>query len=583
MNTNLNELIISKVNFGTHPASKLLKKISTKILTRILYVNKIDKFINTNSHLDEKQFIGSLFDDLNFSYSLSNSDHEKIPAQGRVICVANHPIGSLDALVLLKAFLEVRNDVKIIANEVLSHILPLNNLFIPLKLDTRIPQKNSVAAIQKALQNEMALIVFPAATVSRLKGLTVTDSKWYNGAVRLASRYSSPILPVYVNARNSSLFYFVSILSRKLSTLLLAHELFNKTNKTIHLRIGDVIPAKVFSAHIIDDYSQTKLLKKHVYLIGKNRKGIYSTEKNVIHPVDRKMIKLELTNSQLLGLTHDNKKIFLTTKSDSPNTINEVARLRELTFRKVGEGTGKKMDIDKYDSHYSHLIVWDDSELEIIGAYRIGSGKYIMNKLGQDGFYTSTLFNYTNEFSSRYLSESIELGRSFVQSKYWNSNALNYLWQGIGGYLKYDSTVKYLFGGVSISNNYPHEAKELIVSYFNKWYGDNSNLAEAKRKFVISQNVIDEHSRLFTGETAKEDYKILKRMLKPLGYTVPVLYKHYAELCEAGGVKFIDFGTDPDFENCIDGLILVDVSLIKEEKKQKFIESSAHFRLKASA
>lgn len=583
MNNNLNDLIISKFNLSTNALGRLLKTILIKILSRLIYAKRIDEFIKTNEHLDEKQFIGSLFDDLNFSYTVSNIDHEKIPSQGRVICVANHPIGSLDALSILKAVLEVRRDVKIIANEVLSYIHPLKNLFIPLKLDTKIPQKESIVAIQRAINNEMAIIIFPAATVSRLKGLTIVDSKWHNGAVRLANKYSVPVLPIYIEARNSYLFYFVSLISKKLSTLLLSHELFNKTNKRIHLKIGDVIPAKVFSTQIIDDDSQTKLLKKHVYQIGRNRKGIYSTEKNVIHPIDRKLIKAELMNSKLLGLTHDNKKIFLTNKASSPNTINEIARLRELTFRKVGEGTGKKLDLDKFDSHYSHLIVWDDAELEIIGAYRIGSGKYIMEKLGQDGFYTSTLFDYSSEFQSRFLDESIELGRSFVQSKYWNSNALNYLWQGIGAYLKYDTSVKYLFGGVSISNNYPLEAKELIVNYFSKWYGDNTKLVNSKQKFVVSQYSLTIRNKLFNGATAKEDYRTLKNMLKPLGYTVPVLYKHYADLCEIGGVKFLDFGTDPDFENCIDGLILVDVNQIKEEKRKKYINSNSYSRLKATA
>ena len=583
MNLNLNELILSKFNFSANAFGRLLKEISAKILLRMLYAKKIEDFIKQNEHLDEKHFIGSLFDDLNFSYTVSNIDQEKIPSQGKVICVANHPIGSLDALSILKAVLDVRSDVKIIANEVLNNIQPLKNLIIPLKLDTKIPQRDSIVAIQKALQSDMAIIIFPAGTVSRLKGFKIYDSKWHSGAVRLANKYSVPVLPIFIEARNSFLFYLVSLINKKLSTLLLAHELFNKNNKRIQLKIGDVIPAKVFSKQMIDDDSQTKLLKKHVYLIGKNRKGIYSTEKNVIHPVERKLIKSELTNSKLLGLTHDNKKIYLTNKSSSPNTINEIARLRELTFRKVGEGTGKKLDIDKYDSHYSHLIVWDEAELEIIGAYRIGSGKYIMDKLDQNGFYTSTLFNFSHEFTNRYLNESIELGRSFVQSKYWNSNALNSLWQGIGAYLKYDPSVKYLFGGVSISNNYPLEAKELIVYYFNKWYGDNTQLVESKRKFVVSQYSLNIHNKLFNGASAKEDYKTLKHMLKPLGYAVPVLYKHYADLCKNGGVKYLDFGTDPDFENCIDGLILVDVNLIKEEKREKFINSNSYSRLKASA
>ncbi|KAF0153195.1 MAG: hemolysin [Ignavibacteria bacterium] len=583
MNNKMSELIFLKINFGETYIGKAAKKVVTGILTKILYLNRIENFIKANEHLDEKQFIGHLFDDLNFSYLISSRDFEKIPSHGKIICVANHPIGSLDALSILKAVLEIRKDVKVVANEVLSNIEQLRTMFIPLKLDSKHAQKNAILAVQKALHNEQMVIIFPAATVSRLNGIKITDSRWHKGAVHFAKRFSAPILPVFIEARNSFLFYFTSIVSKKLSTFLLAHELFNKRNKTIQLKIGDVIPAKVFTASIIDENYQTMLLRKHVYLLGKNRKGIYSTEKNVIHPVDRKAIKLELASSRLLGITHNNMKIYLTTKIESPQTVNEIARLRELTFRKVGEGTGRKLDIDKFDSHYSHLVVWDENELEIIGAYRIGSGNYIMDKIGENGFYTSTLFNFSKDFSSGYLKDSIELGRSFVQSKYWNSNALNYLWQGIGAYLQHYPSVRYLFGGVSISNNYPNSAKEMIITYFNKWYGYNNGLVESKRKFVMSEATHAEYFSMFVGESAKDDYRILKTMLKPLGFKVPVLYKHYSELCEAGGVKFLDFGIDPDFENCVDGLILVDISLIKEEKKQKFIASNSFSILRATA
>ena len=583
MKTELSDIISLKLKLSNSRLSVAVEKILAKIISRLLYLNRVEKFIKNYSHLDGKQFINQLFEELNFSYLISSRDHYKIPSHGRVICVANHPIGSLDALSLLKAVLEVRRDVKIVANEILYSIESIRNLLIPIKLDSKSAQKNSINEIRQALQNEYAVILFPAAEVSRLKGLTIVDSKWNRGAVSFANKFNSPVLPVYIEARNSFLFYFISLLSKKVSMLLLSHELFNKTNHIIKLKIGDIIPAKVFSSALIDNEYQTKLLKKHVYLIGKNKKGIYTTEKNVIHPVDRKLIKMELLNSQLLGITKNNIQIFLTTRNESPHTVNEIARLRELTFRKVGEGTGKNYDLDKFDTHYSHLILWDEAELEVIGSYRIGSGNQIMANVGKEGFYTSTLFNYSRAFEESYLNDSIELGRSFVQSKYWNTNALNYLWQGIGAYLQHDSAVKYLFGGVSISNNYPAAAKEMIVYYFTKWYGSKEQLIESKRKFIISENSSVGLANIFTGETTKDDYKILKKMLKPFGYTVPVLYKHYSELCETGGVNFLDFGTDPDFENCIDGLILVDVNLIKEEKKQKYMLSNNFTNLKATA
>lgn len=571
MKSDFKEIIASQIDFGNSKFSLLMKKVVLRTITRILYLNRVEKFLQTNSHLEEKQFINQLFDDLNFSYLISSRDLQKIPAQGRLICVANHPIGSLDALSLLKAFLEVRRDVKIVANEVLYSIEPLRGLLIPVKLDSTAAQKNSIVAIQQALQSECAVIIFPAATVSRLSGLTIVDSKWHKGSIRFASRFNSSILPVHIEARNSIFFYVLSVVSKKFSTLLLIHELFNKKNQSITIRIGDVIPAKAFSSPIIDNDYQTKLLKKHVYQIGKGKKGIYTTEINIIHPIDRKLLKTELNNSQFLGVTRDNMKIYLTTRSESPNTINEIARLRELTFRKVGEGTGKNHDLDKFDHYYSHLVLWDDTELEIIGSYRIGNGNQIMSTLGQEGFYTSTLFKYSPDFKEKYLSNSIELGRSFVQNRYWNTNALTYLWQGIGTYLQSDPTIKYMFGGVSISNAYPPAAKEMIVYYFNKWFEDKDELAESKRQYNVSERQSIKYQNIFNSGTAKDDYKILKKMLKPYGFTIPVLYKHYSDLCDTGGVRFLDFGTDPDFENCIDGLILVEVDLIKEEKKQKFL------------
>lgn len=567
--------------FSSKP--KIQKKVLVSVLNKILYVDTINNFIDEHNHLDAKHFINELFEKINFSFLISNSDLQKIPSEGKFICVANHPIGSLDSLSLLKAILEVRNDVKIIANDFLLHFDNLNQHLIPFRLDSAVAQVNNVSAMCQALENECALIIFPAATVSRLKWFKVVDSKWHKGAVYFAKKYQAPILPIFVDAKNSLLFYFVSALNKKLSMLLLVHELFNKKNKTIHIKIGDLIPAKAFSSTYINDIYQTKLLKKHVYTIGKNRKSIYVTEKNIIHPVDRKAIKSELNNATLLGFTKEGMKIFLTTKNVSPQTVNEIARLREMTFRKVGEGTGKKLDLDKYDNYYSHLIVWNDQELDIVGAYRIGLGSEIMERYGNDGFYTSTLFDFNDEFIKNYLPNSIELGRSFVQKKYWNTNALNYLWQGIGAYLANYPSVQFMFGGVSISNNYSDEAKELITYYFGKWFNDDLNLANSKRKFIIAEKNQKEYAALFCSDNPKGDYKILKKMIQPLGFSVPILFKHYSDLCKEKGVKFLDFGIDPDFENCVDGLILVDVTLIKEEKRLKFIKSDFQTELKASA
>jgi hypothetical protein len=249
-----------------------------------------------------------------------------------------------------------------------------------------------------------------------------------------------------------------------------------------------------------------------------------------------------------------------------------MARLREVTFRSVGEGSGKKLDLDKFDKYYKHIVVWDDEELEIVGSYRIGEGSQIIIEKGIEGFYTSTLFRFKANFIDEYLGQSIELGRSFVQKKYWNSNALNYLWMGIGAYIAARQEIKYLFGPVSISNSYPDEAKKMLVYFFYKWFGSVNNFAESKNRFQVPEKDFKEFQNLFNSESYKKDYLLLKKYMKAHGFTVPVLYKHYTDLCEADGVRFLDFGVDKDFENCIDGLIFIEVNKIKSEKKERYIE-----------
>lgn len=552
---------------------KFFKNISLALFEKILHIKAINKVIEKNKDLRNIDFIDEIFEYLNFSFRISHKDIQRIPSEGRLICVSNHPIGSLDSLSLIKAVSEIRRDVKIVANDVLMNIINLRNIFLPFNLESRSTQKQNIIAIGEALEKEMAVIIFPAAEVSRLNWFKVSDGKWHKGAIHFSKKYKSPILPIFVDAKNSIFFYLFSIIHKGLSKVLLAHELFNKKNKTINIKIGDPIPPMAFTNNSINDKYQIKLLKKHVYLIAKNKSGIYTTEKNIIHPINRQTIKRELREAELIGTTSDEKKIILTTFDESPNVLKEISRLREITFRKVGEGTGKKYDLDKFDRYYKHLVVWDENELELVGSYRIGLGEDILNKMGPDGFYTSTIFKYEQEFIDKYISNGVELGRSFVQKKYWNTNALNYLWQGIGAFIAHHEHVKYLFGGVSMSNKYPESAKKMIVYYFNKWFGNEHILAHAVTNFTVPHSSLKNYDDLFTGSNYKEDYKILKRMLKPYGYSVPILYKHYSELCYEGGVKFLDFAVDESFENCIDGLILVNIDLIKEEKRQRFISS----------
>lgn len=446
----------------------------------------------------------------------------------------------------------------------------MKKFFIPIQLSALLAKEPLTEAVNH-LKNEGALIIFPAGVVSRLNINGIVDGRWGRGVSFLAEKSSSDILPVFINGKNSPLFYFVSLLNKNLSTSLLIHELFNKKGKTIELKIGNPFSGEVLKNFDNKKYA-VKILKKHLYRIGKGKKGILVSQKPIIHPADIKLVRKELMNSELLGETSDGKKIFLTDYDSSPNVLMELSRLREISFRKIGEGTGKSYDLDRFDKYYQHIILWDDKSLEVVGSYRIGIGKEIISYFGKNGFYSSSLFNL--EESKIDLLKSIELGRSFIHPRYWNSNALDSLWQGIGAFLRKYEEIEYLFGPVSISARFPDAAKELIVFYYKKWFGANNiNSVSGVNEFIINHSRLEELTNFYSGQSSRADFLILKKALKLHGLTVPPLLKNYTELTDYGGSKFLCFNIDDSFGSCIDGLILVDVKMIKSEKRRRYIES----------
>jgi len=296
------------------------------------------------------------------------------------------------------------------------------------------------------------------------------------------------------------------------------------------------------------------------------------TQKAIAHPEDRRHVKEELRSAQLLGKTKDNKKIYLFSSADKNSILlNEIGRLREISFRKVGEGINKKRDIDKYDRYYKHIVLWDENDLEVVGAYRIGETKEIVAKYGKHALYTSTLFEF-NEGFEPYLESSIELGRSFVQPKYWGSRALDYLWYGIGAYLKNNPQIKYLFGPVSLSASYSKTSKDTILYFYDNNFKDKENLVNAKipYNFKTDKVLIKMLKQEFSSPLYKDNFRSLKNSLSVMGSNVPTLYKQYSDLCLEGGIKFCAYNVDPDFSNCVDSFIIVEIEKIKESHKKRY-------------
>ncbi|WP_323595220.1 lysophospholipid acyltransferase family protein [Aliarcobacter butzleri] len=547
----------------------ILKKSLLKIAKKIVHEDSINQFLSQNSHLKGFDFVDAVLDYFDFDYTVSSNDLQNIPSTGKVIIIANHPLGGLDALCLLKLVGQIRKDVKILANDFLVGFEALHSLMIPLDNFKDRQSKESIKKIYEALKNEEAIIIFPAGEVSRATPKGVKDPAWNKGFLNFAKNSNSAILPIFLDAKNSKTFYTISLINKTFSTLLLSNEMFNKKSKNINIKIGQIIPSENITPKGLNKDFLVNLYKKHLYALKKGKKSFFQTQSAIAHPVSKIDLYNELKKSPLLGQTNDGKKIYLYDYVEDSIVLKELGRLREISFRKVGEGVNKKRDIDKYDVYYQHIILYDKNELEIVGAYRIGNSDVIFKEFGTKGFYSNTLFQFNDEFIF-YLQNSIELGRSFVQPKYWGTRALDYLWYGIGAYVKANPNIKYMFGPVSISGAFPAIAKDMLVFYYNYYYSSEKNLVEARTPFSYSSHIHD-IKEFFTLEDKKRDFKSLKIALSNIGVNVPTLYKQYSELTLDDGVKFLDFNVDKNFGDCIDSFILVEIDKIKDSMKQRYM------------
>lgn len=549
----------------------LLRNFLVYMLKKILHQDEINHFLIHGAAYRGFDFVEAVLEYFNFGYTVSNKDKTNIPASGRVIIIANHPLGALDALSLIALIREIRSDIKVLANDVLMQIEPLQNILIPIDNIGGVTTKLSIKKIHEALENDEALIIFPSGEVSRARPTGIKDTKWKKGFLKFAQKSNSPILPVFINAKNSPLFYLLSMINKNFSTFLLVGEMFKKRSKVIHFKVGELIAYKTLQKSNLSDNLLINLLKKHLYKISKNKKGIFATQTSIAHPEERKAIRAELKKSSLLGETNDGKKIYLYEYDAGSVLMKEIGRLREFTFRKVDEGTGSKRDVDNFDKHYKHIILWDEEELEIVGAYRIGESNFIQEYFGVEGFYSQTLFEFTPDFQP-YLSNAIELGRSFVQPRYWGTRALDYLWQGIGAYLSFHPNIRYMYGPVTLSDVYPKLAKNFIITFYQLYFPSPKAFVKARDGFFISRLEKEEVLSFFKGNDYREDFLVLKEQLSHMDLSVPTLYKQYADLCEEGGIAFVDFNIDKDFANCVDSFILVDITKIKEAKRKRYIK-----------
>lgn len=562
---------VIKQNYPQLEQRPVWSSITKFILRGLLHEKDFIEFAEKYPHLTGLDFVEQVLDYFDFTYTIRDKELERIPAEGRCVIIANHPIGSLDGLALIKLVSEVRKDFKVVANQLLMAIEPLHDILLPVNNMGGGTPKENIQRIQKYLADEGVVIIFPAGEVSRLSPSGVKDGDWHSGFLRIANAAKSPVLPIFVDGKNSPMFYGLSMVYKPLSTLFLVKEMFKQHAKTLPMRIGELIPHESFNNLPISNKEKVRMFKRHLYRIGKKKKPLFATQSSIAHPEPRQELKQAIEACDRIGQTQDGKLIYLYSYEGSSPIMREIGRLREVAFRAVGEGSGLRRDVDKYDSYYEHLILWDEDDLEIVGAYRLGDTSRIIDEQGQKGLYTDTLFDY-GEGMQPYFSQGLELGRSFVQPRYWGKRSLDYLWYGIGAYLVKNDHIRYMFGPVSISDALPKTAKDMLVYFYRLHFSsDSSSIAKSKIPYDLPKDFAETMKTQITGEDYKTDFTALKDLLANMGCNVPTLYKQYSEVCEPGGVQFLDFNVDPDFNDCVDGLVLVDINKLKEKKRKRYM------------
>ncbi|MDX6747406.1 lysophospholipid acyltransferase family protein [Polaribacter sp. PL03] len=558
------------------------------VLLRALRISSINKIYEKNKNKSDLDFLNGILDDCKIKFEIPKEDLKRIPKEGPFITVSNHPLGGIDGVLLLKLLIEKRADYKIIANFLLHRVAPLKPYVMPVNpFETRKDAKSSVAGIKSALlhlREGKPLGIFPAGEVSTYKdGKLNVDKPWEEGAVRLIKKANVPVIPIYFHAKNSRLFYFLSKISDTLRTAKLPSEVMSQGGRVIKVRIG-----KPISVKDQDEYKDIpafyEFIRKKTYMLANPFEKAHKLISRENIKIKKKVKKITLQRSPDLFvkeinslrekegrlLESKNYEVFFASAKEIPNLLHEIGRLREITFRDVGEGTNKEIDLDKFDKYYHHLLLWDREAGCLAGAYRMGLGKEIYKKYGINGFYVQTLFRVEPELHQM-MSNTIEMGRAFIIGEYQQKPMpLFLLWKGIVHVTLRYPEYKYLMGGVSISNQFSDFSKSLMIEFMKSHYYDPyiAQYIHPKKEFKVK---LKDGDKDFVFDATKADMQKFDKIIdeiEPGALRIPVLIKKYVKQ----NARLVAFNVDPKFNNAVDGLMYIKVADIPDSTVKPVME-----------
>ena len=558
------------------------------LLMRILRISTINKIYNKHKHLKDLEFFSKLLEDLQIKFEIPEEDLKRIPKDGAFITVSNHPLGGIDGILLLKLLIEKRPDYKIIANFLLHRIEPMKPFIMPVNpFEDRKEVQSSIAGIKRALEHVKAgnpLGVFPAGEVSTYKdGKLIVDKPWEEGAIKFIQKAKVPVIPIYFHAKNSRLFYFLSKLNPTLRTAKLPSELLSQKERIIKVRIGK--PISVLNQ---EEYKNTQdycdFIRRKTYMLA----NPFEKESKTINAPSLKKIKqpkeivCQKNNDRIIEevnvlreengrlLKSKNYEVFFAQSKQIPNLKFEIGRLREITFREVGEGTNESIDLDKFDGYYHHLFLWDNDAKKVVGAYRMGLGKDIYKKYGIEGFYVHTLFKFEPELYSM-MENSIEMGRAFIIKEYQQKPMpLFLLWKGIVHITLRHPEYKYLIGGVSISNQFSNFSKSLMIEFMKSHYYDPyiAQYIHPKKEYKVKLKDADKDFVFDASNADMNKFDKIIDEIEPGALRIPVLIKKYVKQ----NARLVAFNVDPKFNNSVDGLMYIRVADIPDSTVKPVME-----------
>ncbi|WP_432222579.1 GNAT family N-acyltransferase [Flavobacterium sp. TMP13] len=558
------------------------------LLMKVLKISTLNKIYDRNKHLEDVTFISAVLDDLKIKFEIPEEDFKRLPKDGAYITISNHPLGGVDGLLLLKLMLEREPNFKIIANFLLHRIEPMKKYIMPVNpFENHKDAKSSLIGIKETLRHlkdGKPLGIFPAGEVSTYAdGKLVVDRPWEEGAIKLIRKANVPVVPIYFHAKNSRLFYILSRLNGTLRTAKLPSEVLTQKNRIIKVRVGKPISvAEQNEIENFDDYSE--FLRRKTYMLAnpfeKEHKLLHApslkiprSPKQIVTATDQNKIEAEvktLRDNDCRLLQSKNYEVFFADAKAIPNILHEIGRLREITFREVGEGTNESIDIDKFDQYYHHMFLWDEDAKKIAGAYRMGLGSEIYPKYGIAGFYLNDLFRFEPELNDM-MQNSIEMGRAFIIKQYQQKPMpLFLLWKGIiHTTLRYPEH-KYLIGGVSISNQFSDFSKSLMIEFMKSNYYDPyiAQYIHPKKAYKVKLKDADKDFIFDEAESDLNKFDKIIDELEPGNLRLPVLIKKYIKQ----NARVIAFNVDPLFNNAIDGLMYIRIADIPESTMKPVME-----------